>query len=78
MKKEEILLDAELISPLSCATFQARLDNGHEIVAFPVPKKPASELGLKPGMRVRVEISPYDMQKGKIILHPQGSQHESS
>lgn len=71
MKKEEILLDAELVSALSCATFQARLDNGHEIVAFPVPKRPASDVGLRPGMRVRVELSPYDMRKGKIILNQQ-------
>jgi len=72
MKNEEIFLDATLERALSCATFQARLDNGHEIVAFSAPKRPFSELGLEPGMRVRVALSPYDMYKGLSHLHQKG------
>jgi translation initiation factor IF-1 len=70
MKKEEILLDATLVDALDCATFQARLANGHEIVAFTAPKHRAVELGLRVGQNVRVNLSPYDMLKGRIITDP--------
>ncbi len=78
MKNEEIFLDATLDRALSCATFQARLDNGHEIVAFSAPKRPFSELGLESGMRVQVSLSPYDMHKGIIHLHQKVKNHEST
>ena len=71
MKKEEILLDATLVDALDCATFQARLANGHEIVAFTAPKRLSVELGLCVGQSVRVNLSPYDMLKGHIITDPQ-------
>lgn len=63
-KKEEIILDARLLHALECATFLAELENGHRIVAFSVPKKRLSELGLHLGDKVRVSLSPYDMLKG--------------
>jgi len=66
-KKEEIILDAVLGNTLDCATFQAKLKNGHEIVAFPSPRQPVTELGLSPGQTVRVLLSPYDMLKGVIL-----------
>lgn len=67
-KKEEILLDATLGDEIGYATFRAKLDNDHAIIAFTLPKKIGAEAGLKPGMRVRVQLSSYDMFKGKIIL----------
>lgn len=71
-KKEEILLDCELVGPLGFATFLARLENGHEIVAFTTPKERGIEAGLDLGMRVKVSLSPFDMSKGIIILEEQG------
>ncbi len=70
VKKEQILLDAQLVDALDCATFQARLANGHEIVAFTAPRQRSVELGLSVGQSVRVELSPYDMLKGTIITDP--------
>jgi translation initiation factor IF-1 len=66
LKKEEIILDARLQDALECATFLAELENGHEIVAFSVPKQTLPELGLRLGDSVRVALSPYDMLKGII------------
>ena len=67
LKKEEIILDARLVDALECATFLAELENGHQIVAFSVPKKTLPELGLRLGDSVRVVLSPYDMLKGIIL-----------
>lgn len=66
-KNEEIVLDATLEFAVECATFQARLGNGHCLVAFTTPKKTLKELGLQPGDRVRVKCSPYDMSKAVIL-----------
>ena len=66
LKKEEIILDARLQDALEYATFLAELENGHEIVAFSVPKQTLPELGLRLGDSVRVALSPYDMLKGII------------
>lgn len=71
-KKEEILLDATLADEIGYATFRARLDNGHDVIAFTLPKKLGANAGLKPGMRVLVQLSPYDMFKAKIILDESG------
>lgn len=78
-KKEEIILDAVLGNTLDCATFQATLANGHEIVAFSSPRRPVSALGLHSGQTVRVSLSPYDMLKGIILKENQiGFDHEST
>jgi translation initiation factor IF-1 len=69
-KKEEIILDARLVLALECATFLAELENGHQIVAFSVPKKTLPELGLRMGESVQVALSPYDMLKGTIQEEP--------
>ncbi len=69
-KNEEIILDATLEFAVECATFQARLDNGHRLVAFAAPKKTLQELGLQLGDRVRLALSPYDMSKAVILEDP--------
>ncbi len=69
-KKEEIILDARLVDALECATFLAELENGHQIVAFSVPKKSLSELNLQLGQTVQAALSPYDMLKGIIQSDP--------
>ncbi|GEM_PF-675564 len=68
-KKEEIRLDATLLSAIDYATFLAKLDNGHEFVAFLRPLRPPESLGLEAGKRVEVEFSPYDMQQAVILTH---------
>ncbi len=60
-----------LLNALDYPTFQARLENGHEIVAFPASKRDAAELDLRPGQTVKVKFSPYDMLKGIILKENQ-------
>ncbi len=51
---------------LPSATFKVTLDNGHEILCHLSGKMRMNKIRLIPGDRVRVEISPYDLTKGRI------------
>lgn len=58
------VLDAEVSDVLSYRAFRARLRNGHEFVAFFACSADARP--LHPGDRIKVEMSPCDMAKGRI------------
>lgn len=64
-ENERILLDAEITSVISERAFRARLRNGHSLVAF-VAGPPDQRRTWAPGDRVQVELSPFDMSKGRI------------
>lgn len=66
-KRELILLDADLENMISNSVFHAVLKNGHTLVAY-VPRGDAGTATfLRVGDRVRVEMSPYDMSRGRIV-----------
>lgn len=68
MREEEIIrLDARVTGVIGNSAFRAELANGHGIVAFAVgaDKERAALLGT--GDAVRVEMSPYDMSRGRLI-----------
>lgn len=52
---------------LPAAAFKVRLENGHEILAHLSGKMRMFNIRLIPGDRVRVEITPYDLTKGRIV-----------
>lgn len=52
---------------LPSANFRVKLDNGHEILAHLSGKMRMFKIRLLPGDRVKVEITPYDLTKGRII-----------
>lgn len=68
-EKEIIRLDARVVGVIGNSAFRAELVNGHRIVAFIVgpDKERKATLGL--GDVVKVEMSPYDMSRGRIILN---------
>lgn len=68
-RKETIVLDAKVLDVLGSGAFRAELANGHRLVAF--LKGPAKRAAgrIAPGDTVRVEMSPFDMSKGCIILN---------
>jgi translation initiation factor IF-1 len=67
-KKEVILLDARLTQMINKYAFHAVLGNGHDIVAFFPGESLDSGTALRVGETVRVQMSPYDMSRGEIIL----------
>ena len=68
MKKESSLnLEGEVIEALSNANFKVRLDNGIEIICYLSGKMRMNYIKVIPGDRVGVEMSPYDLSKGRIF-----------
>lgn len=68
VKKDAIKLQAEVIEALPNAIFKVRLENGHEILAHVSGKMRMHFIRILPGDNVTVEMSPYDLNRGRIIL----------
>lgn len=65
-KQEPIKQDGEIIEALPNAQFRVKLDNGHELLAHVSGKMRMYYIKILPGDRVAVEMSPYDLSKGRI------------
>ncbi len=65
-KEEKIQVEGEVIDALPNAMFRVRLENKHEMVAHISGKMRMHYIRILPGDRVTVEISPYDLTKGRI------------
>ena len=65
-KQSLIKQDGVIIEALSNAMFRVRLENGHEIIAHISGKMRMNYIKILPGDRVKVEMSPYDLSKGRI------------
>ena len=66
-KDDVIEVDGKVIEKLPNATFQVQLDNGHKILAHISGKLRMNFIRIIPGDKVLVEMSPYDLTKGRII-----------
>ncbi|MGM0366353.1 MAG: translation initiation factor IF-1 [Actinomycetota bacterium] len=68
MSKKEGVIEAEgtILEALPNAMFRVELDNGHKILAHISGKMRMHYIKILPGDRVRVEISPYDLTRGRI------------
>jgi translation initiation factor IF-1 len=65
-KKDAIEVEGEVILPLPNAMFKVRLENGHEVLAHISGKLRKNFIRILPGDTVRVELSPYDLSRGRI------------
>lgn len=66
-KKDVIVMQGNILESLPNATFKVKLDNGHEIIAHISGKMRKNFIKLLPGDRVTVEVSIYDLNKGRIV-----------
>lgn len=65
-KEDKISVDAEVLDALPNAMFKCRLENGHEVLAHLAGKMRMHYIKIVPGDRVTIEMSPYDLTKGRI------------
>jgi translation initiation factor IF-1 len=65
-KQTAIEQDGTITESLSNAMFRVELDNGHVIIAHISGKMRMHYIKILPGDRVKVEMSPYDLTKGRI------------
>ncbi len=68
MAKEDILeVEGTVLETLPNTTFKVELDNGHEVLAHISGKLRMHYIKILPGDRVKLEISPYDLDRGRIV-----------
>jgi translation initiation factor IF-1 len=65
-KKEAIEVEGTVTEPLPNAMFKVQLANGHEVLAHVSGKIRVHFIKILPGDRVLVELSPYDLSRGRI------------
>ncbi len=65
-KEETIQVEGTVIEALPGTQFRVRLDNGHEVLAYLSGKMRKYYIRILLGDRVRVEMSPYDLSRGRI------------
>ena len=66
-KKGFLEMDGEVLDLLPNANFKVVLENGHEVLAHLAGKMRMFKIRILPGDKVTIEMSPYDMTKGRII-----------
>jgi len=64
--KNFIEMQGEVLELMPATTFKVLLENGHEILAHLSGRMRINKIRLLPGDKVRLEISPYDLSKGRI------------
>ncbi|GMV40582.1 MAG: translation initiation factor IF-1 [Myxococcales bacterium] len=65
-KEDGIVVEGTVVEPLKNAMFRVKLDNGHEVLAHVSGKMRKFYIRILPGDRVTVELSPYDLKRGRI------------
>lgn len=76
--KQVIELDGTVVEALPNATFRIALEGGHVILAHISGKMRMHYIKILPGDRVKVEMSPYDIEKGRIVFRYPTSNSQSN
>ena len=67
-KEQNIEVDGEIIETLPNAMFKVILENGHEVLAHVSGKMRMHYIKILPGDTVKLELSPYDLSRGRITF----------
>ena len=65
-KEDAIVLEGTVVEPLPNAMFRVELENGHKVLAHSSGKMRMHRIRILPGDKVQVEITPYDLARGRI------------
>jgi translation initiation factor IF-1 len=65
-KEDAIVLEGTVVEPLPNAMFRVELENGHKVLAHISGKMRMHYIRILPGDRVQVELTPYDLTRGRI------------
>ncbi len=66
-KQSNIEQDGTILEALANAMFRVELENGHQVIAHISGKMRMNYIRILPGDKVRLEMSPYDLSKGRIV-----------
>ena len=67
-KEDQIEMEGEIVDTLPNTTFRVRLENGHVVTAHISGKMRKNYIRILTGDSVKVELTPYDLSKGRIIF----------
>ena len=67
-KEEAIEVEGTVVEPLPNAMFRVELENGHQVLAHISGKMRMHYIKILPGDRVTVELSPYDLTRGRVTF----------
>ncbi|MCX7739336.1 MAG: translation initiation factor IF-1 [Hydrogenothermaceae bacterium] len=67
-KEKGIVLEGTIVEALPNAMFKVQLETGHEVLAHVSGKMRMHFIKILPGDKVKVELSPYDLSRGRIIF----------
>jgi translation initiation factor IF-1 len=70
MAKDEgkVELEGEVVEAFRSGMYRVALDNGHETLGYTAGKMRRYRIRINPGDRVKVEVSPYDLARGRIVF----------
>jgi translation initiation factor IF-1 len=66
-KEAKIEFDGEIVEALSNGKYRVALDNGHETLGYVAGKMRRFRIRVMPGDRITIELSPYDLTRGRIV-----------
>jgi len=66
-KEEGVQVEGTVVGPLPNAMFRVELENGHRVLAHISGKMRMNFIKILPGDKVTVELSPYDLNRGRIV-----------
>ena len=67
VKEEKIEMEGEITESLRNRMFRIQLDNGHQMIGYTAGKMKRYRIRMGPGDRVKVEVSAYDLDRGRIV-----------
>ncbi len=76
--EDAIKAEGEVIECMRNATFKVRLPNGHIVTAYPAGKLTLGRIRIFVGDKVTLEMSPYDLTRGRIVWRTNNMPHQSN
>ena len=77
MLEEAFCVEGRVIEALPNGTFRAELANGHRLTAFVTGRTKKDFTGLQPGDKVKLQLTPYDLSVGRILVGTKNFKNES-
>jgi translation initiation factor IF-1 len=66
-KEAAVVMDAVVAQALPNAMFEVEIEGGHKLIAYAAGRMRRYFIRITPGDRIRVELSPYDLTRGRIV-----------
>jgi translation initiation factor IF-1 len=66
-QEEKVEMEGEIVESLRNRMFRVRLDNGHVMIGYTSGRMKRHRIRMLLGDRVRIELSPYDLDRGRIV-----------